>query len=517
MSLLRILAIKIRDVKSQDILFKLFLFLCLLVGSSMATQAMPVQATLQDDGSGTCKIKVLKSTGELQTGVYAKVFANFRKFDPDETGVITVSYTSSAYTHTATLYFYGESESYNKKVRLDLEKGEMTVCFDRPKDIQEYKRTARQFPIEGMVVDDEGNPIERATVSIQGTGRRTLTDEMGLFEIDADFNHDIVIRADGMENLSLPVSHFLEGEEGFNVTLKPKNGWDIYSSAEIMPEFPGGMKAFQQYLQKNLEYPEKAKKAKKEGVVVVQFVVETNGEISDPRIARHLELSMDSAAWRLVKNMPRWTPASDYGTRVRCKYSLPVAFRIPKPKPVVERPIGLDSLKMDSLAMDSLALDSMRMQKALLADSLKADSLRADSLQQDIRPTDSLSSNTISRDFLPTDSLQQDSTRIASDTSHATVKAKKRNVFVRFFRWLFGIERRQRKRAEKAQLQDAQADSIKTVLTSPKEVPAATLELSDDSIKVNTDSINVDAKKLKKEAEKLTKKNKKNKKSKKNQ
>lgn len=498
----------IRNVKSNYINFKIFLlFICCMATSFLEVTAMPTRITLQDNGEATCKIKVLKSTGEPQQGVYAKIFGNYKKFEADENGVITVTYTSSSYTHSATLYFNNASENFHKKVNLDTEAQSMTVYFDRLEEVLEYKRTARLFPLEGMLADSEGNPIEGATVSIQGTGRTTLTDEIGLFQIEGDFNHSIIIRADGMDNLSLPITRFFQDEEGTTLTMQRKNNWEIYASAEKMPEFPGGMKAFQEYLNKHLVYPEKAKKAKKEGVVVIQFIVETNGSISSPRIARHLEESMDSAAWRLIKDMPLWIPASDYGTTVRCKTSLPVAFKIPKPKPV------LPSVNKDSLSMDSLALDSTALKKGLLADSLAADSLRLDSIAK--------------LALTPKDSLQQDSTLLINP-DQPTVKVKKRNAFVRFFRWLFGIERRERKRAEKELMMKAQADSIqhvaspangplengnqqitkdslKTTLQTLKQVSKANIQVNNDSVRVEVDSLNIDVKKLKQEAENFIK------------
>lgn len=490
----------IKIVKSNYIIFKTILLLaCGVCTFQQEVSATPTRITLQDNDKATCKISVLKSSGDIQRGAYAKVFGNYEKFEADENGIITVEYINGGYSKNATLYLQGEDENHKLSVPLDAGKTEITVYFDRLSDILEYKRTARLFPLEGMVVDPEGNPIERATVSVQGTGRRTFTDESGLFNIEGDFNHSIVIRANGMNNLSLPITYFFKGEENFTIKMEHKNGWKVYSSAEIMPSFPGGMDAFQRYLTNNLEYPAKAKKAKKEGVVIVQFIVEKDGGISDPRIARHLETEMDSAAWRLIKDMPRWKPASDYGTTVRCKYSLPVAFKIPKPKPAAP----VDSILLGGVTKDSLALDSTRLNKDLLTDSLKTDSL----LQKDVQLTDS---------------LQQDSTRMTVNKDQPVIK-KKRNVFVRFFRWLFGIERRQRKRAEKAavllkaQLDSVQADSIQlnkqpndTVkkLTKKdfekvlKQVPKTNLEINSDSIKLKTDSLDVNVKELKQLKEK---------------
>ena len=485
------------DVKSNSFLSKIFLLLIILFASSLNTEAMYTRITLQDSDKGTCKLIVLKSTGEKQKGIYAKVFGNFEKFEPDENGDITIEYTSSSYTHTATLYFNGESDQYKKKVQIDTNKKEMTVYFDSPEDIMNYKRTARLFSIDGMLVDGEGNPVEQAIVSIQGTGRRTLTDEMGLFQIEADFNHPIVIRADGMNNLSLPISHFFQGEEEHTIIMQRKNAYQVYSSVEKMPEFPGGMKAFQHYLDKNLEYPEKAKKAKIEGVVVVQFIVEKDGDISSPRIARHLETTLDTAAWKAIKNMPRWIPASDYGTTVRCKYSLPVAFKIPVPKPISK----VDSMNLikDKQITDSLSRDSMKVKNSLLADSLKRDSLMNDSLKKNL---------------MVSDSIKQDSTQMIIDKDQPVVKAKKRNIFVRFFRWLFGIERRQRKRSEKEQLllNGVHNDSLRIMTDSLGINPdtlnygsKATLQLNADSIRLDVDSLDIDLKELEKKAKKIIK------------
>ena len=80
-----------------------------------------------------------------------------------------------------------------------------------------------------------------------------------------------------------------------------------------------------------------------------------------------------------------------------------------------------------------------------------------------------------------TDSLKQDSLRMIQDQDQSTVKAKKRNIFVRFFRWLFGIERRQRKRAEREQ---ALTDSL--TLKSK-----ADLKVSSDSIHLEIDSLDI--------------------------
>lgn len=78
-----------------------------------------------------------------------------------------------------------------------------------------------------------------------------------------------------MENQSLSIQPFLQNtSEPYPIRLQPKGSNRIYTSVEEMPEYPGGMKAFQEYLDRKITYPEALKKNKTEGIVIIQFVVE---------------------------------------------------------------------------------------------------------------------------------------------------------------------------------------------------------------------------------------------------
>ena len=122
--------------------------------------------------------------------------------------------------------------------------------------------------IEGFVKDSSQKPIQGAIISIQGTGRKVLSDEIGLFRIEADYNHPITIRAERMENRLLNITTFLQHpDEPYTVIMYRKNSTRIYSVVEEMPEYPGGMKAFVNYLKRKLVYPPQAKKENLEGVV----------------------------------------------------------------------------------------------------------------------------------------------------------------------------------------------------------------------------------------------------------
>lgn len=270
-----------------------------------------------------------------------------------------------------------------------------------------------------------------------------LSDEIGLFRIEADYNHPITIRAERMENRSLNITTFLQHpDEPYTVIMYRKNSTRIYSVVEEMPEYPGGMKAFVNYLKRKLVYPPQAKKENLEGVVAVQFVVEKDGRITSPTIVRSLRADMDSAALTAIRNMPNWIPAREHGMRVRCKYSVPVQFKIERPKPAPKKtPLATDTIAApkDSLGTDSLATDSLK-KIVLPGDSLLKDSLRIkpDSLLQRgdsllLRP-DSL---TVLNDSLV---VSNDSIAAQPTTDQPADKPKKRNIFVRLFRWLFGIK-----------------------------------------------------------------------------
>lgn len=96
-----------------------------------------------------------------------------------------------------------------------------------------------------------------------------------------------------MENLSLSIQPFLQNtSEPYPIRLQPKGSNRIYTSVEEMPEYPGGMKAFQEYLDRKITYPEALKKNKTEGIVIIQFVVEKDGSISTPHVVRPLEATL---------------------------------------------------------------------------------------------------------------------------------------------------------------------------------------------------------------------------------
>ena len=102
----------------------------------------------------------------------------------------------------------------------------------------------------------------------------------------------------------------------------------VYDRVEVMPEFPGGMQGLFEYMQNNVTYPKEAKNQKIEGRVIVSFIVEKDGSISDVHPLTAVHPLLDKEAMRLVNEMPRWKPGTEKGKAVRVSFALPVSFKL---------------------------------------------------------------------------------------------------------------------------------------------------------------------------------------------
>ena len=109
---------------------------------------------------------------------------------------------------------------------------------------------------------------------------------------------------------------------------QPVNRNRVYDVVEQMPSFPGGISGLRTYLNQNIRYPAEAQENCVQGRVVVSFVVEKDGHISDVTVLRSVEPSLDKEAVRVIRNMPRWSPGKQGGEPVRVRYNVPVSFRL---------------------------------------------------------------------------------------------------------------------------------------------------------------------------------------------
>ncbi len=101
---------------------------------------------------------------------------------------------------------------------------------------------------------------------------------------------------------------------------------EIFTVVEESPEYPGGDEARMKYLRDNLKYPQLARESGIDGTVYIEFVVETNGNITKATIKRDIGGGCGDEALRVVKNMPKWKPGKQRNKPVRTQFVLPIKF-----------------------------------------------------------------------------------------------------------------------------------------------------------------------------------------------
>ena len=97
---------------------------------------------------------------------------------------------------------------------------------------------------------------------------------------------------------------------------------------EQLPEFPGGMSAYVKWLTKNLKYPLAAQKQKIEGRVVVSFVINRDGSLTDIKVSKSANPILDSEALRVAKMMPKWKPGLNNNKPCRTLFAVPIDFKL---------------------------------------------------------------------------------------------------------------------------------------------------------------------------------------------
>jgi len=102
----------------------------------------------------------------------------------------------------------------------------------------------------------------------------------------------------------------------------------VFDVVEVMPQYPGGIPQMMKFIVSNIKYPKDAIKKGMQGAVVVQFVVEPDGSVSNVHVVRSVFPSLDTEAVRMVKAMPKWSPGMQNGKPVRVRFNVPIRFSL---------------------------------------------------------------------------------------------------------------------------------------------------------------------------------------------
>ena len=102
----------------------------------------------------------------------------------------------------------------------------------------------------------------------------------------------------------------------------------VYLMPDQMPEFPGGVRNMNHFINSHLRYPVIAQENGTQGRVTCQFVVGADGRVRDVNVLRGVDPYLDKEAVRVIMGMPKWKPGMQRGKPVRVKYTVPVMFRL---------------------------------------------------------------------------------------------------------------------------------------------------------------------------------------------
>ena len=106
-----------------------------------------------------------------------------------------------------------------------------------------------------------------------------------------------------------------------------KDGY--YNNAEVLPSFPGGQKALENFFEKNIQYPTNAADNGIEGKVNIVFLIDERGKVSSPKlVSQHIGYGIETEAMRVFSKMPTWTAGKIKGKNVKTRYTLPINFRL---------------------------------------------------------------------------------------------------------------------------------------------------------------------------------------------
>ena len=107
-----------------------------------------------------------------------------------------------------------------------------------------------------------------------------------------------------------------------------KDTVNVYDVVEQMPNFPGGYQKMHEFIEKNLHYPKECAENGIQGRVIIDFVVERSGKLTNIRVVKSVNPALDKEALRIVNLMPKWIPGRQSDKTVRVKYIIPITFQL---------------------------------------------------------------------------------------------------------------------------------------------------------------------------------------------
>lgn len=267
----------------------------------------------------------------------------------------------------ASVAVFARPEVSNKLDEISSAKVSELTSIAKADEVKSTENPLRQrVKVSGKVVDAKtGKALAGVTIFAKGTDGRiasaTMSQKGGKFEFETyeglalQFSfvgmqdQSVIVPQGGAKSLTVQmaeavmsltemevVAYASETKEELPPVLlaDTKSGQDnddaVFVVVESQPEYPGGMGELMKFLSKNTKYPVAAQQARVQGKVVVEFLVGTDGSISDIKVKRSVNPELDAEAVRVIGLMPKWRPGEQRGKAVSVRYEMPIVFRLQK-------------------------------------------------------------------------------------------------------------------------------------------------------------------------------------------
>ena len=195
------------------------------------------------------------------------------------------------------------------------------------------KKEAKVERKEPVKVEVEQKVVEKVKSSVKFTAPEIKKDDEVKPEDEIKSQDDLSKTNTAIGTFDVKGNDEAEGEvlkaKEVVVDEKPKEEeTKVFDVVEQMPSFPGGDAELMKFLNSHIKYPAVAEENGIQGRVVATFVVERDGSITDVKVIKSVDPSLDKEAIRVLKSMPKWIPGKQNGSAVRVKYTVPVTFRL---------------------------------------------------------------------------------------------------------------------------------------------------------------------------------------------
>ena len=195
------------------------------------------------------------------------------------------------------------------------------------------KKEAKVERKEPVKVEVEQKVVEKVKSSVKFTAPEIKKDDEVKPEDEIKSQDDLSKTNTAIGTFDVKGNDEAEGEvlkaKEVVVDGKPKEEeTKVFDVVEQMPSFPGGDAELMKFLHDHMKYPAVAEENGIQGRVICTFVVERDGSITDVKVIKSVDPSLDKEAIRVLKSMPKWIPGKQNGSAVRVKYTVPVTFRL---------------------------------------------------------------------------------------------------------------------------------------------------------------------------------------------